>query len=188
MKHNRPFFATGLVSRRSVLVAAGVVSLAVLLPGELQAAEGDEKPFVGSYAFNGGDKEREAVDKAIDDVVSGMNILSRTIAREKLKSTNVVPAAIKISSDGTNLTISLDSRVYTAPLSGTSVKVTGITGDKLDLSYAVSEGKIEQRFSGEGRGRVNTFTRNGDKITMSVRVYSTQLPKDLKYKLTYKKS
>lgn len=176
------------LSRRDVLVGTGAASLSALVPRELLAAEGDEKPFLGSYKHSGGDKDREARDQAIDDVVSGMNIVSRTIARDRLKSANVIAAAIGITSDGTSLTISLDTRVYTAPLSGGTVKVTGITGDKLDLSYALSTGKIEQRFSGEGKGRVNAFTKSGDQLTMNVRVYSTQLPKELKYKLTYKKA
>lgn len=176
------------LSRRQVLVATGAASLCTLLPWHRAAAEGAEKPFVGSYKYSGGDKEKEARDAAIDDVVSSMNIVSRTIARERLKSANAIAQAVVIASDGTNLTISLDTRVYKAPLAGTSVKVTGITGDQLDLTYSVSTGKIEQRFSAEGKGRVNGFTRSGEQLTMSVRVHATQLPKDLKYKLTYKKS
>lgn len=187
MNRNRSPVDKASVPRRAVLAATGAASLAALLPGEALAAEGGEKAFLGGYKHGGGDKEREARDAAIDDVVSGMNIVSRTIARERLRSANAIPAKITFASDGTSLTVSLDGRVYTAPLAGTSVKVTGITGDKLDLSYAISSGKIEQRFSGDGKGRVNTFTKSGDQLVMSVRVYATQLPKDLRYKLTYKK-
>jgi hypothetical protein len=188
MKKNRTSGEVATLSRRGVLIATGAASLSTLLPRELLAADGAEKPFVGTYKHAGGDKEREARDQAIEDVVSGMNIVSRTIARDRLKSANVIAAAITIASDGTSLTISLDSRTYTAPLSGSSVKVTGITGDKLDLSYAVSTGKIDQKFSGDGKGRVNSFTKSGEQLVMNVRVYSNQLPKDLKYKLTYKKA
>lgn len=174
-------------SRRAWLIAGGAFSALVLFP-ELTLAADEEKPFIGTYKHSGGDKEREARDAAIDDVVSSMNIVSRTIAREKLKSANVIAAAVVFASDGTSLTVTLDGRVYTAPLSGSSVKVTGITGDKLDLSYVVTSGKIEQKFSAQGKGRTNTFTKSGDVLTMNVRVFSDQLPKDLKYKLTYKKA
>ncbi|MBK8257695.1 MAG: hypothetical protein IPK82_34130 [Polyangiaceae bacterium] len=174
-------------TRRAWLLGSGAVSAWILFP-ELVLAAGEEKPFVGTYKHSGGDKEREARDTAIDDVVSSMNIVSRTIAREKLKSANVIAAVVVFASDDTSLTVSLDQRVYTAPLSGSSVKVTGITGDKLDLSYAVTSGKIEQRFSAQGKGRTNTFTKSGDVLTMNVRVFSDQLPKELKYKLTYKKA
>lgn len=183
---NRRIFADAL-SRRRLLVATIAASLVTLSPQEAPAESGAEKPFVGTYKHTGGDKEREARDEAIEDVIASMNILSRTVAREKLKSANVIPAAISIASDGTNLTISLDSRVYTAPLDGSKVKVTGITGDKLDLSYSVTASKIEQRFTAEGKGRTNAFTKSGETLVVNVRVHSTQLPKDLKYKLTYKK-
>lgn len=187
MTRNRKSDQAASLSRRRILAATGAASLSALVPGEALAADGAEKAFLGSYKHSGGDKERELRDKAIEDVVSGMNILSRTIAREKLKSANAIAAAVSFASDGTSLTVTLDTRVYTAPLSGGSVKVTGITGDKLDLSYAISTGKIDQRFSAEGRGRVNGFTRSGDQLVMNVRVHATQLPKDLRYKLTYKK-
>lgn len=188
MKRSLASLRTGILSRRRLLVGTGAASVSALLAREAWADAGNEKPFLGTYKFSGGDKERDARDAAIDDVVSSMNIVSRTIARERLKSANVIAAVVAITSDGTSLTISLDSRVYTAPLAGTSVKVTGITGDKLDLSYVLSTTSIEQRFSGDGKGRVNTFTKSGDQLTMSVRVHATQLPKDLKYKLTYKKA
>lgn len=187
MKRNPNSGKAAGLSRRGILIATGAASFTALLPRELRA-EGAEKAFLGTYKHSGGDKDREARDAAIDDVVSTMNIVSRTIARERLKSANAIAGVVAITSDGTSLTISLDSRVYTAPLAGTSVKVTGITGDKLDLSYAISTGKIEQKFSGDGKGRVNTFTKSGDNLTMSVRVYATQLPKDLSYKLAYKKA
>lgn len=176
------------LSRRELLLATGAASLVVALPRELLAADGAEKAYVGSYKYAGGDKEREARDAAIEDVISGMNILTRTIARDRLKSAMATAAAISIASDATNLTITHDSLVYAAPLTGGSVKVTGITGDKLNLSYAISSAKIDQKFSGDQGGRVNTFTKNGDQLLMNVRVYSDKLPKDLKFKLTYKKA
>ncbi|NUQ77964.1 MAG: hypothetical protein HUU21_30895 [Polyangiaceae bacterium] len=178
-----------LVSRREILLAAGVASIATVFPRELLAAPSDTlSPFLGSFRHAGGDKEREARDKAIDAVVDEMNIFVRGIARDKLKSSNAIPAALKISADASALTIALDNRVYTAPLDGRSVKVTGITGDKLDLRYRVTEGRIEQNFKGDERGRVNTYSIEGDKVVMQVRIYASQLPKDVKYKLTYKRA
>jgi hypothetical protein len=176
------------LSRRGLLYATGAASLSLLLPRELLAADGAEKAYHGSYKYAGGDKEREARDAAIEDVISGLNILIRPIARDRLKSAMATAAAISITSDATNLTVSLDSLVYTAPLTGGSVKATGITGDKLNLSYAISSAKIDQKFSGDQGGRVNTFTKSGDQLVMNVRVHSDKLPKDLKFKLTYKKA
>ena len=177
------------VSRREILLATGAASLALLFPRELLAGPNDAVgPFLGSFRHAGGDKERELRDKAIDDVVGEMNFLVRSIARDRLKTSTAIAAAVKLSSDASSLTVALDSRIYTAPLNGRSVKVTGITGDKLDLSYRVTDGRIEQSFRGDERGRVNTYSLDGEKLVMQVRIYSSQLPKDLKYKLTYKRA
>jgi len=184
---NAPRSGGVTTSRRAVLAATGTAAVAAVLPNVSLAAPA-EKAFVGTYKHAGGDKEREARDKAIDDVVSGMNFIARPIARDRLKAANPIAATLAISSDATSLTITFDTRTYTAPLSGTSVKVKGITGDELQLSYKVSTGQIEQRFAGEGRGRVNTFTKSDELVVVDVRVHSTQLPKDLKYRLTYKKT
>ena len=156
--------------------------------GERASVSHASKSRPRSNKYSGGDKEREARDAAIEDVISGLNVLIRPIARDRLKAAMATPAAISITSDATNLTISLDSLVYTAPLTGGSVKATGITGDKLNLSYAISSAKIEQKFSGDQGGRVNTFTKSGEQLVMNVRVYSDKLPKDVKFKLTYKKA
>lgn len=186
---NRSFRSGNVValSRRGLLHATGAASLSMLLPGELLAADGAEKAYHGTYKYAGGDKEREARDAAIEDAISGLNILIRPIARDRMKAAMAINSAITITSDATNLTISLDSLAYAAPLAGGSVKVTGITGDKLNLSYSISSSKIDQKFSGDQGGRVNTFTKSGDQLVMNVRVHSDKLPKDVKYKLTYKK-
>lgn len=189
MSGNRKEGADRLISRREILLATGVASIAAVFPRELMAAPSDAvSAFLGSFSHAGGDKERELRDKAIEDVVGEMNFLIRGTARSRLKSSNAIAAAVKIASDASSLTISLDGRVYTAPLDGRSVKVTGITGDELDLSYRVTNGRIEQSFKGDERGRVNTYSLDGDRVVMQVRIYASQLPKDLKYKLTYKRA
>ncbi|MFO0550376.1 MAG: hypothetical protein U0271_18420 [Polyangiaceae bacterium] len=176
-----------LTSRRVFLSAVGAASVAALLPRETLAADGPEKAYHGSYQYAGGDKEREARDAAIEDVISGLNPLVRSIARDRLTAAMAIDKAIGISSDATNLTVTQDAQVYAAPLSGSAVKVKGLTGDDLNLSYAVSSAKLEQKFVGDEGGRTNTYTRSGDQLVMNVRVFSDKLPKDLKYKLTYKK-
>ncbi|MEZ4298714.1 MAG: hypothetical protein R3B70_27435 [Polyangiaceae bacterium] len=188
MKRSCKSVGVASLSRRGLLLATGGASLAVLLPRELLAADGAEKAYHGTYKFDGGDKERDARDAAIEGVVSELNILIRSIARDRLKAAMAIQKTITITSDATNLSISLDSLVYAAPIAGGTVKVTGVTGDKLDLSYGISSAKIDQKFKGDEGGRTNTFTKSGDKLVMNVRVYSDKLPKDLKFKLTYKKS
>jgi hypothetical protein len=154
---------------------------------ELRAAKDDDaKRFVGRYHYSGGEKEVKARDEAIDGVVSEMNFLVRSIARSRLKASTPITAALRITSTPQQLTVSIGALSYTGPLNGRSVKVVGITGDELDMHYRVSAKRLEQIFKGERGGRVNTFTRNGATLGLSVRVFSPKLPKELRYKLSYR--
>lgn len=171
--------------RRRLLAALGLGGLAWTAPRGLLADEPAIKAFLGSYRHAGGDKERKARDQAIDDVVESMNFIARGIARDKLKETNPIAASLGISADTNNLTITLDGRTYTGPLSGGTVKVKAITGDLMDMRYAVTKTEITQVFSGDDRGRVNRYRLDSGKLTLHVRVHSSRLPKDLVYSLTY---
>lgn len=160
------------------------------LPRQLLAAGPAEacQAFLGSFTYAGGAREREALESAIEDVVSSMNVLVRSIARDRLKSSNVIAQSGRLSCDGKGLTVAVDKQSYTAPLDGHAVKVKSPSGDEVDLKYRISESAIEQTFSAEDEGRVNTLSLHDGDLIMRVRVYSSKLPKDLKYKLTYKRS
>jgi hypothetical protein len=172
-------------TRRRLLAALGLGGLAWTAPRALFADEPAVKAFLGRYRHAGGDKELKARDQAIDDVVESMNFLARGIARDKLKETNPIAASLGIAADAKDLTITLDTRTYTGPLNGGTVKVKSITGDLMDMHYAVSKAEITQVFSGDDRGRVNRYRLDSGKLTMHVRVHSSRLPKALVYSLTY---
>jgi hypothetical protein len=172
--------------RRSVLRATAWLSLWLVTRDATARDKGTIAPFLGSFRHAGGDAEREARDAAIDDVVSGMSFLVRGIARARLRAANAIAGAVRIAAEGDRaLTVGFDARSYTAPLDGTAVHVVGITGDELDLRLAFPAGRIEQRFDADGKGRINTFVVSDRTLTIAVRVHSTQLPKELRYTLTY---
>jgi hypothetical protein len=175
------------IARRRFLRTLGAcAAAAILLPKEVFASAADTvKAFLGSFNHAGGDKERAARDKAIEDVVDDMSIFARGIARDKLKEANPIASTLKFAESGGSLTVTLGKRTYTAPLDGRSVKVKAINGDDMDMKYKVGENRIEQIFSGDEKGRINTFKLDGDTVTMHVRIHAEALPKDLVYKLTY---
>jgi hypothetical protein len=142
--------------------------------------------LVGRYVYVGGERERAARDKAIDDVVADMNIIVRSIARSRLKAANPIPRKVAIAISDRTITVTLDSRVYQAPADGSPVKVKGITGDELELRYHLDERELRQEFTGDSGGRNNRFRPMGDdRVRIKVRVHSDQLPKPLVYQLTY---
>ncbi len=128
-------------------------------------------------------------DKAIDAACSELSPLIRGIAREQLLSANAIASSIAFSADKKNVTVSADARNYRAPLDGSKVRVRVPTGDEMDLRYAVKTGRVDQLFEGDDRGRTNRYTLGDDDVlVMGVRVFASQLPKDVLYKLTYRRA
>ncbi len=153
------------------------------------SAADDISAYVGAFRHSGGDKERLARDKAIDDVVSGMSFVVRGIARGRLTSANPIAVDVTCSTHDKSLTMTMDQRSFTAPIDGSTATVKSVTGDDIDMHYAITKNSLIQVFDRDGRGRVNTFTLDGTKgLAMAVRVYAKQLPKDLNYRLTYERS
>ncbi|NUP13698.1 MAG: hypothetical protein HOW73_47285 [Polyangiaceae bacterium] len=143
--------------------------------------------FVGTFKHVGAQAEVEARDAAIDGVVGQMGMLSRGIARDRLKESNPVASTISVSADQGSVTIAMDDRSYTAPLDGTPVKVKGITGDELDLSVKIGDG-LEQTFSGDEKGRINSMRIENNRLILTVVVHAEALPTKLTYTLTYERA
>lgn len=151
-------------------------------PGERVAAD----RFVGHYRFSGGAAQREAVAQAIDDVVADMNPLVRSIARERLARGNRVPDALLVQREGDVMWISFDDRKQGAALDGTTDTVEGSDGSKLRYRISVSESELRQSFEGDRGSRENRMRRKGDgQLVVDVEVRSEQLPKTLRYRLSF---
>ncbi len=140
------------------------------------------------FRYGGGAAERQELVTEIDEVSGRLSFLAAGIAKRRLTASNRIPERVALarSADGTTLTVSLDDRTYVGPLDGSSVEVKGIDGDTLQMEYVISRGRIEQRFRGPNGGRVNTFLPHEERgMLMEVRVFSQQLPEDVRYRLTY---
>jgi hypothetical protein len=140
------------------------------------------------YGFVGGERERTALEKAIEAVVEHMNLFVRDIARSRLRDTNRVASSLVIQRDGPRITVSLDDRTYSAELGGAPVTVRGSTGDSLRLTHRLHGQRLVQTFEGERGSRINTFYVDGEgRLRLDVVVRSPQLPRDLLYRLSYGK-
>jgi len=177
--------------RRTWLCAATAASLATLIGiPEALAAKATIKPFIGGYRHVGGDKERKLRDRAIDDATATMSGFVRGIARDMLRSANAIPSRLDFASNkkAKSLTVKADEQPFTAPLDGSPVKVKVVTGDLMNLHYDLVEGRLDQIFRGDDRGRTNRFTLASERLVMRVTVSATQLPKNVVYTLTYERA
>jgi hypothetical protein len=161
-------------------------------PARGSASDPDERQarvdrYVGTFRYVGGVAQREALEAAIDDVVSEMNPLTRSIARSRLKATNPIPSEVRVSRTEGLVFIAFDDRSHTCNLDGSKTKTIGITGDELDYHLELKGTRMRQVFVGDRGGRSNAFSLGAEgKLTVSVEVTSPQLPKSLAYTLTFR--
>lgn len=143
--------------------------------------------LLGRYRFAGDKREIEALDAAIDDAVSDMNIFVREIARRRLRRITEIPKTLGLSVHEGVLTVGVPNADYSAPLDGTPVKVKGPTGDMLTLRHDVIEtARLRQSFFSEDGSRVNLCEiDNKERLRVHVRIRSEKLSKDLTYSLTF---
>ncbi len=168
--------------------ATGEARVEVLASAATPAVAADRKgvdALVGVYRHGGGQAEQDALESAVDGVVSEMNILVREIARKRLLASNNIPTALTVVKDGATVTISFDERVYTAMIDGPAVNVIGSTGDPLKMTLRVRGGKLVQHFVGDKGARTNTMRRSDDGLHLAVVVESESLPRALSYELTF---
>lgn len=177
-----------------------------LTPGEGDAAPAEVEPeptargeegdrgveplskLSGQWRFAGGSQQRSSVEQAIEEVVDDMNVFVRGIARSRLEDANRVPPEIAITPDGENLTVQIGEEVYTGPISGETVRVRNPEGGISRMRYKFRDGSLYQIFRADDGDRINVFTPrdDGDGVSMWVTMRSDRLPKDVKYRLSYR--
>lgn len=156
-------------------------------PKAAESSTSDVDRFVGQYAVVGAARAENAVEQAIDSVVSQMNVLVREIARRRLQESNKVPQGLKVRREGKALVIGFDGREYKAVPGGPATQVVGVNGNELAYTVSLQGGRIRQRFQGEDGGRINGLSRAEDgTVTVHVEVHSEKLPAPVKYALHFR--
>jgi hypothetical protein len=183
----QPHQSQGL-SRRALIAGSAAFGVAtLLLPRSAHAGVSIEE-ILGGYKHAGGDKERHALEAAIDDVVSGLSIVTREVARVRLQHANPIPSSLVLAADKQSLMLAYDSELYAAPLDGKTVKVRSSAGEDMLLHVELSKTSVDQIFAADDTSRTNRFHTIDGKLGVDVIVSAPQLPKALSYRLTYARS
>lgn len=178
------FSSDSRFSRRIILVGAGAAAGAALFPRDARAALKVDA-LLGGYKHAGGEKERQALAAAIEDVVGRMSSLVREVARDRLKAANPIPSSLTLAADKKSFMLAYDEELFAAPLDGTAVNVRASTGEQMSLKIQLTESSLNQLFSAEDKARENKLQLASGKLLIDVKVRATQLPKALSYQLTY---
>lgn len=144
--------------------------------------------FKGSYKFAGTrDDAMKVIGKAIDDGLSQVNIVMRTVIKKAIegrKGTYI--ETISIDAPGSDIVIKLADYEVKAP-NGKAKSVTSPDGRPTTVKHELSGGALKQSFTGEDGSITNTFTlKDGGKtLRRKVTITSKRLSKPVTYQLSY---
>jgi len=154
-----------------------------------EAALDEVAAFDGDYVFAGGQQEREAIHSAIETSLEAVNPVIRVLARKRLREANTAPRGVSIQVDESEIEVSMDGHGHRAILNGSPAKGTSQHGGKVKVSYRFRDGRLTEFTDGVGGNRHNymTLSPSGDKLTIKVKMSSSQLPVPVEYRLTFKR-
>ena len=142
----------------------------------------------GTYVLD--QTESDNTNEKIEDAVGKLNIVTRGIARERLKKLNPAYRHIAISSSSNEISVTLDNEPpLRTPANGTPVAWVGPDGGKVNASMQLVGGRLAQTFrSADGR-RVNNCTLGPDGQTLTIHVTETspQLSQPITYRQVYRR-
>lgn len=171
-----------------------LVVLAGLIPSAVSAQTANLR---GNWTIN--TQQSDDLNAAINRTVSKMNVVTRQIARPRLRSTNTAYRTLALQYDQNNVRVDMAGRPsVSSPANGQPVlwqRSTGGTcremkGDCVRVSTEWTGGNLTQTFQAEDGRRVNQYSVSADgrTMTMNVTVTSPRLPAPLTYKLVYNRA
>lgn len=159
-------------------------------PVAVKPAVPDHERFTGSYAYSGGQAQRDQVAAAIEATVMALNVLFRPLARKRITEGNPLREQVGLAVAGKSVTVSFGAdRKLTGQLDGPAVPWTSDTGSALTVTFSLVKGRIVMNCVAKDGARRNVFTldESGDRLTMSVTMSSERLPVPVKYALSYRR-
>jgi hypothetical protein len=127
------------------------------------------------------------VNQAIEAVVGKMNVLTRGIARRRLRQTNPPYATISLTFTNNAARITAGpGGPLVLPLSGAPVRWKR-DGETLTVTGVKRGDTFVETFTAKDGQRTNAFTRtSGGGLRLDVTVTSSRLPAPLRYRLIYR--
>lgn len=186
------------IHRAVVALAALLGTLAVLAPSH--PARGSDTPpseglerLAGGYVFAGGDRERGAVNDAIDSVVDRLNLFIREIARGRIREAIQPEPRVEVDVVGAEL-VRLRLGDWQSPVAhvdGTPLDVRGPDGSDTRFSVRYRNGRLATRATTSRGTREIWLSLSDDDagwLFSQVRVSSNQLPESIRYTLSYRRA
>lgn len=173
----------------SFALALPLVAAAVLA-GPVASQAPTATSFVGTYAFAGGQRDRNALSEEIDRVVDQMNVFMRTFARSSIHAEVFEERRIVIAADERSVTLTFDGwGPQRIPLGGRVAEGAGPDGSHTRFTARLQNDRLTTRFRTDRGYRDSWFSlaADGRHMYLQVRIVAPQLPDSIRYSLTYRR-
>src|SRR5262249_18874029 len=143
----------------------------------------------GTYILD--QTESDNMNEIIEDAVGKLNIMTRGIARERLKKLNPAYRLIAISSSQNEISVTADNKPpLRTPADGGPVAWIAPDGRKVNASMQLVGERLAQKFTSADGRRVNNYTLGPDGRTLTMRVTETspELPETITYRQVYRRA
>lgn len=165
--------------------------LLTLLPSLAQA---QQPRMRGTWII---DREHsDDVNARLNGALAKMNIVTRQLARPRMRRTNIVYPRLVLAYDERTVRLDMEgSPPLTVPTSGqpllwhreSGVSCPQVQGECVSVTTVWEADRLEQNFVAENGQRVNVFTvsPDGNTLTLNVTLTSQHLQAPLTYRLVY---
>jgi hypothetical protein len=184
---NNPFALSAILIGVTLVLAAQAAAYE-----QNEAVEPALQRYVGTYQYVGGDEDIEALDSAIDGVVSQMNFFIRGIARRRLRKPNLPSKEVIISLENGQIRIDRPGQPeVSAPADGKPITWRHPDdGDVFEVRHGIDDqGVLYQRFKGERSVSRNDFVLGdeGRRLNIVTEITADRLPAPLRFEMSYRR-
>ena len=156
--------------------------------GSSTLAAAQEPGLDGTYILDQTDSD--SINEAIENAVGKLNLLTRDIARGRLKKLNPAYRQVAITSSPNEISVTVDNQPpLRTPAQGAPVAWVGPDGGKVNASMKLVGPRLAQTFTSADGRRVNDYSLSPDgrTLTMQVTETSPRLSQTLTYKQVYRR-
>ena len=174
---------TNFVSTRCLALLCSAIFL-----GSSALAAAQESGLNGTYILD--ETDSDSINEAIENEVGKLDILTRDIARGRLKKLNPVYRQVAINSSPNEISVTVDDQPpLRTPAKGAPVAWVGPDGGKVNASMQLAGRRLAQTFTSVDGRRVNDYTLSPDgrTLTMQVTETSPRLSQTITYKQVYRR-
>jgi hypothetical protein len=168
---------------------SAALSLVALASLALAITAGAQEYLVrqnGVYLYNPQPADRSGIERAIDDAVSEMSILTRGIARKRLHQSTEPIHRFQVHVEPNLVLLRLYKQEFALPLDGRAVLARGLDGNQVKASMHIRGDTLYQKLEGSQGTRYHEFHfREDGSVSVWTRIESEHLPMRVSYNLQY---